>query len=443
MRFVYLLSAFFCFCVPAFPAQEEPALTLEEAARLAMDRHPDVGKARAQADALKGKIREVRADALPEVKIVSDGTRWRDPSLLNASGLDKFPPELRNALVPSAVNIFDYAATIKQPLYTQGKVRTALRLAAIEAEGSLSEIDRARQDVALNTVRAFYALLWAERYYELVTETQKQKQLHAAMARTRYQNGVATEVDVLRSEVAAANTAPDVVRAQNAIKQARALLNYFVGRPLDYPTRLIGDFQEKAWEKSNLEELERDAMRHRPEVQKLRIAERSAATQIDLARAENRLRVDFSAAYGLMSRQAQNLVNPEYVRWTAGVIFSLPVFDGFRRSGLVWQATANEHAAKLEREKFEQQLRLAIQQGYDELKAAAETIAAARSNLSQAEKVLTMMQNNYKYGAATTLDIVDAQAALSEARTNLLRGLHDYSMARASLRWTIGQTPWE
>ena len=54
-----------------------------------------------------------------------------------------------------------------------------------------------------------------------------------------------------------------------------------------------------------------------------------------------------------------------------------------------------------------------------------------------------MMQNNYKYGAATTLDIVDAQTALSVARTNLLRGLHDYSVARANLRWTMGQTPWE
>jgi hypothetical protein len=46
-------------------------------------------------------------------------------------------------LVPSAVNIFDYAVTVKQPPFTQGKVGTALRLASIESEGALSEIDRA------------------------------------------------------------------------------------------------------------------------------------------------------------------------------------------------------------------------------------------------------------------------------------------------------------
>lgn len=120
------------------------------------------------------------------MQFFSDAIRLRDPSLLNASGLDKFPPELREALVPNAVNLFDYGITVKQPLFTQGKVGTALRLASIEAEGSISEIDRAEQDVALATIKAFYGLLWAERYRELVAETQEQKKRHAEMARTRY-----------------------------------------------------------------------------------------------------------------------------------------------------------------------------------------------------------------------------------------------------------------
>ena len=56
-------------------------------------------------------------------------------------------------------------------------------------------------------MKAYYGLLWAERYRTLVAETQEQKKRHAEMARTRFQNGVATEVDVLRSEVAVANGA--------------------------------------------------------------------------------------------------------------------------------------------------------------------------------------------------------------------------------------------
>ncbi|HVX67419.1 MAG TPA: TolC family protein [Bryobacteraceae bacterium] len=425
------------------PGPAEPAVTLAEAVRIAVEKHPDVDKARAGAEILKGKIREVRAQALPDVSINGSAMRMRDPSLLNASGLDQWPAEFRDALVPVGANLFDYRITVKQPLYTAGKVGTALKLAGVEAEGALAEIDRAEQDISLAVVKAFYGLLWAERYERQVAETQEQKKRHAEMAETRYRNGVATEVDVLRSQVQVSNGEPDLVRARAATRQARALLNYYLSRPLDQPTRIAGDFETRPWEDWDLESLSYEAFRRRPELTRLRIAERSAAVQLDLARAENRFRADFQADYGIMSRLTSNLASPKFARWDFTATFTLPVFDGFKRSGLVYQATAAQRQARLERTKTEQQVRLALQQGLDELTAAHQTVEAARANVAQAEKVLTMMQNNYKYGAATTLDIVDAQTALSVARTNLLRGLHDDSVARANLRWMMGEKPWE
>jgi outer membrane protein len=424
-------------------AADQPLVTLDEAVRLAVDRHPEVGKARAASDAVKARIREVRSQALPEINIGSNALRWRDPSLLNASGLDKFPEELRNALIPEPVNLFDYNVTVKQPIYTAGKVRTAMRLASVEQESSVAEIDRAEQDIALGVVKAFWALIWAGRYERLVLETQSQKKAHADMARTRFKNGVATEVDALRSEVAVANGVPDVVRAESAIRQTRSLLNFFLGRPMDFPTQAAGEFEQKPWDEWDVEELMKDALRRRPELVRLRFAERSAGVQIDLAKSESRMRVDFTGAYGILARLPENLADRKYARWNMGLSFQLPVFDGFKRSGLVGQAVANERSARLERERVEQQVRLSIQHGLDELKAASESLAAARATVDQAGKVLAMMQNNYKYGAATTLDVLDAQTAVSTARTNMLRGLHDYTVARANLRWAIGRSPWE
>lgn len=444
MRPGFLLVSLFGVLLAAQEPPEDRPLTIEEAVRITLERHPDVEKARAAAEALKGKIREVRAQALPDVAIHLNATRWRDPSLLNASGIEKFPEELRNALVPQGVNLFDYNITLKQPLYTAGKVGTALRLASIEAEGSAADIDRAAQDLALAVVRACYDLLWAERYLTLVEETQRQRKAHLEMARTRYRNGVATEVDVLRSEVALANGEPDLVRARNAIRQARALLNFYLVRPTDFPTRLAASLEDVApWEQWDLEALAAEASRRRPELLRLRIAERSAETQLELARAESRMRADFTGSYGVMARLPENLLNSQFVRWIVGVNFTLPVFDGFRRSGLVWQAAAARRAARLEREKIEQQVRLTLQQALDDLRAAQETVEAARANVRQAERVLQMTQSNYQYGAATTLDVVDAQTALTVARTNLLKGLHDYSVARANLLWAMGRRPEE
>jgi outer membrane protein TolC len=419
------------------------SLSVEEAVRLALERYPDVARAKAAAEGLKGRIREVRAQALPDVKITANGNRARDPSFLNSSGIDKFPPEFLDAIQPVPVNVFDYNINLKQPLYTAGKVGTALRIASIESEGAQLDVDRSEQDLALEVVRAAYALIWAERYKELVTETRDQRKLHVEMARNRFQGGVATEVDVLRSEVSLANIAPELVRAENAIRQARAQLNFYLVRPLDFSTEISTGFQELPWDQWDFEVLAQQALRGRPEVQRLKVAERSAEAQLQLAHAESRMSADLTSAYGIVARFPKNLFNPLYARWSVGVNFTLPVFDGFRRSGLVTQATANQRAARLEREKVEQQVRLGLQQALDEIKAANETVTAARANITQAERVLLMMQNNYKYGAATTLDIVDAQTALSEARTNLLRGMYGYSTARANLLYTAGRNPWE
>ncbi len=438
-----VLIAVLCLA-PAWARQDDKAeLTLAEAVQIAVKRYPDVEKSRAAAEQLKGKIREVRAQAMPEINITSFATRLRDPSLMNASGIDNFPEELRKALVPVGVNMFDYGLSVKQPLYTAGKVGTALRLARIEAEGSAVDINRSEQDVSLAVVRAFYALLWAERNLEVVTETLDQKKAHAAMARVRFTNGVATEVDALRSEVAVANAQADVVQARNAVRQTRALLNHYLLRPIDFPTRAVGDFTEKQPESTEIAGLAAEAGRRRPELIRLRLAERSAQAQLQLAQAESRLRVEFNGGYGITSRLPENLFNRDFVRWTAGVNVTLPVFDGFKRSGMVYQAVAYQRQARLEREKAEQRVQLDLRQALDDLSAASETVTAARANVDQAGRVLQMMQNNYKHGAATTLDIVDAQTALAVARGNLLRGLHDHSVARASLRHVMGLTPWE
>jgi len=443
MRIHILLGVLFCLPPAAQTPAEKAVLTLEEAVTIALERFPDVAMAEAAADSLKGLIREVRSQALPQISIDANGMRSRDPSFLNSPAFDNFPEELREAIQPVASNMFLYSVNISQPLYTAGKIGTALKLASVESEGAEIDINRTRQDLARDVVRSYYALMWAERYKGVVAETQEQRKLHAEMALTRLKNGVATEVDVLRSQVAVSNGAPELVRADNAIRQTRALLNYLLVRPIDFPTEVVGNFQEKAWDEWDLDALMREASLRRPDLARLRNAERSAELQVDLARAESRMRLETNFSYGISARKPENLLNSLYASWRFDVSFTLPIFDGYRRSGLVYQARANQRAVRLEREKFEQQVRLDLQQGTDDLKAAMETIAAARANIGQAERVLQMMQDNYKYGAATTLDIVDAQTALSEARNNLLRGLHAYTIARANLLWAEGRNPWE
>jgi len=428
-----------------WPAElaEQAALTLPEAVALALERNQQVLIARAQDDGLRGRIREVRAQALPSIALNGNGTRWRDPAFLNSASFDKIPEEFRSALVVKGANLFDYNISVSQPLYTSGKVGTALKLASLEAEGVGVDRARVEQDIRLRVIGAFYDLVLAKQLLEVSRETVAQREQHLAMARARLAAGVATEVDVLRSQVNLANAQPELIRAENAIRQARAVLNNLLVRPIDYPTEAVGELAFVPLSRVDRDQLARHAIDRRPELQRLRINELEAEAQKKLANAESRLRLDFSGQYGFSARDPMNLWNHNFTRWMFSVNLGLPLFDGGRRSGLLQQAVAMSKVAKLTRVETENSVRLEVQNALDELERAEKTVEAARLTVREAERVLTMMQDNYRYGAATTLDVTDAQTALAVARTNLWRGLYDHTLARARLRWVMGLNPLE
>jgi outer membrane protein TolC len=430
-------------CGRAAELAEKAALTLEEAVAVALERNQQVLIARTQSDVLKGRYREVRAQALPSLTINSSALRWRDPSFLNSSSFDKIPAEFRNALQVTPANLFDYNVSVSQPLYTSGKVGTALKLASLETEGVGVDRARVEQDIRLRVIRAFYDLILAARLLEVSRATVEQRQKHLEMARTRYAAGVATEVDVLRSQVSLANAQPELIRSENSVRHTRSVLNNLLVRPVDYPTEALGELTFVPRPKEDAQQIVRQAVGHRPELQRLRINELEADSQKKLANAESRLRVDFDGQYGFSARQPANLWNHDFSRWMFTLSVALPIFDGGRRSGLFQQAVAQRKVAELARAEQENAVRLEVQTALDELERAEKTVEAARLNVREAERVLVMTEDNYRYGAATTLDVLDAQAALTAARWNLLQGLHDHVLARAQLRWVMGQDPLE
>ncbi|MBP1602655.1 MAG: hypothetical protein H6Q06_2806 [Acidobacteria bacterium] len=79
-----------------------------------------------------------------------------------------------------------------------------------------------------------------------------------------------------------------------------------------------------------------------------------------------------------------------------------------------------------------------MKSAHDELQSSARAIEAARLNVTQADRVWRMMQANYQYGAATTLDVQDSQTALVVANNSLNQATYDYEMAKARLRLAEG-----
>jgi HAE1 family hydrophobic/amphiphilic exporter-1 len=422
----------------AGPADAEP-LSRAQAVQVALHANPQVQKSLEDLAMFRGRKREALADALPELTLLGSATRYRDPALLNSSSFDSFPPELRSALRPVPANLYEGVARLHQTLFTF-KVGRAVKAAGLAMTLGDEQLRRARQAVALEAISAYDGYLLALEQVQVAEKSVRQKERHLETARNRRAAGVATDLEVLRTRVDVENQRAILLRFRGQADLARSALNAVMLRPIDSavePTDRL-DFVPL---EVGLDEAVREAWENRPEARAASLSEKIYDELVGVARAEGRPRLDFDAVWGYSVRQPRNFFESDFTKWSATVTLTVPVFDGFRTAGKVAQARADRAKVTQDRLALQNQIRLEAKGAVDRLAVARSILEAAALNVAQAQKALEMTQANYQYGAATTLDVLDAQAALVQAESNRILALYEHASARAQLRYVMARDP--
>jgi outer membrane protein TolC len=414
-------------------------LTRAQAVAEALRSNPSVRRAHEDMRALEGKKREAIADALPSVTLVGTALRYRDPSLLNSPGFDSFPPELRDLLTVAPANLYGGSARVHQTLFTF-RLGSAIRAARYGLAMGREQTRQAEQAMVLTTIQAYNAYLLTLERARVAEKTQRQKEEHLAMARIRRGAGVATDLDVLRSEVDLENQRAQLLSARSDVDVALGALNAVMLHPIDAPIEPADTLAYVPFEVT-LDEVIEEALASRPEVKASAQMEKAYEQLVGVTRADALPRLDFDANWGYSVRELKNFGKSDFTAWNATVTLTVPVFDGFRTSGRVAQAEAEVRKIGQDRLALLTQVRLEAKAGLDRLRVARSILEAAELNATQAQKALDMTEANYKHGAATTLDVLDAQAALALAESLRLGALHEHANARATLRYVMGRDP--
>jgi outer membrane protein TolC len=415
------------------------ALTRAEAVAQALAANPQVQLSLEQVALLEGRIVEAKADALPEITWNSLAMRSRDPGLLNSPNFDAFPAEFREALSPLPANAFSTSADFRQTLFSF-KLGKALEAARIARSAGEHDVQRARQMTALDAIRSYNQLLFAIEQLRVIQTNVQSKQSHLDYARNRRAAGAATELEVLRAEVDLENQRAEALRAENEVSAARATLNTVMLRPTSTPINPTDTLAVVAFD-AEFDAAVKEALAARAELRLLRLQERFQDTLVDVAAADAKPRIDFSGSYGFAVRRPRNLFQPDFSSWAGRVNIIVPLFDGWRTAGRVAQARAQRNTITQQIAALENQVRLDVQSAFDALALSNRTIQAAELNVTQARRAAEMTEANYRLGAATQLDVIDAHQALRQAENIRNQALYTHANARASLKYVMGRDP--
>jgi len=414
-------------------------LSRAQAVARALERNPDVRRSLADYQGLEGRARQARADALPEIDVYGSYLRYLDPGFLNSPNIDQFPPELIQAFRPLATNLWDGNVSVRQTLWSFSLGR-AIRAARHAMQFGQEGIRRARQDVALRAVLAYNAYLVALERAQVAEQVVWQKERHLELARNRRRAGVATDLEVLRFEVNLANARTDLQRLRGASDLARGDLNAVMVAPTDTPIEPSDTlaFVDAA---ADQPAVAREATANRPELKAATWNERIYDEAIGIYQADSRPRLDLNGAFGWAVRKPHNFLDADYRKWSLSITLKVPLFDGWRTAGKVAQARADRARAGQDRVAVETQIDLEAKQAVDRLRVSRSVLESSELNVGQARRALELTEASYRLGAASTLDVLDAQAALTQAEMSRVEALWAHANARAGVRYVMGQDP--
>lgn len=411
-------------------------LTIDDTVELAIRSSSALAAARARARGNDDQAKSVRGRLLPSINLSDEWQHWDSPfdvSLDFGPNVPFSAPPLRAR--EQTTNAF--VAALDQPLL--GLLHLTSDEKSLDSAAQAAAMDARTLEANLRAaVRAqFLRMFEARALAGIARASQEQLREQQAVAKERLAAGVLTPADVLRLDVAAANARQQEIQAEAAEQTARTSLLVALGRPaqdtsIDFVEPATPD---KADERDGeLVDLVSKALGQRTEL-------RSASLRVEAADSESRSRgyrllpeLDLEAGYMHMTGQTFVKVDSAFVGLKAG----WQIWDWGADFYQHRAAKAQAHAAHLQLDDARRQVETDVAARLADVRATASALETGRTAIGSAEEAYRVTTVLLAAGSANTTDLLDAQAALTQARLNFARARYAYALARMSLDRALG-----
>ena len=278
-------------------------------------------------------------------------------------------------------------------------------------------------------------------------------QAHLDNVIAQYNVGIVARADVLRSEVELANAKQDYITASNEYDVAEATLNNIIGTPLNTTLKLKDSLQYVPYD-NDMAYCLAYSEQHRPELKQAEYGVDAAEAALVVARSGHMPKVYASASNSWASESWPGDDNEE---WQVGVTASMNIFD----SGVTWSKIHAAQEALVQAKESQRQIKdnveLEVRTDYLSMREAEKRITTAQVAVASAEEdyhiaVVRYQQVavasaeedyhiavvRYQAGVGTNIDVMDAQEALTQAKTNYYQALYNYNTSKAALNTSMG-----
>ena len=314
-------------------------------------------------------------------------------------------------------------------LFERGhKRQRRLQAARDQTAVTRAQVADAERTLAFNVGQQFVNVLLAESTLQFAMEDLKGFQQTVDISETQLKAGYIGEGDYLKIKLQLLQFQTDVSSARLARVQALVGLRELLGYdavPTDFD--VIGDLAYQPL-KANLETLEAQALRERPDFRAAQLGITAAKSQILLAKAN--AKVDVNGTYDFTHVSGEN---------TASIFvnFDLPIFN--RNQGEILRTNHALTQAEEQEQSASDTVLSDVANAYEAVRSNDEIVQLYTSGyLKQAQDSRDISEYAYKRGAASLLDYLDAERSYRATQLAYRQALASYMTALEQLKEALG-----
>jgi outer membrane protein, heavy metal efflux system len=314
------------------------------------------------------------------------------------------------------------------PIETGGKRGKRIDVAEATLATSRATFSKATLDLRARVRRAYSGLLAAERSSLEARDLAELAARSRDAVAERVKSGDAPRLELLQTELAAAQTENEATTGRALAVSRRADLNVLIGRPPDAETETTGDLGEGTV--PGLPEATASALSHNGDIAVLESRVHEQSQRVVLARAQRW--PDFDLTGAVTHR------DPDFDwGWRAGVSLTLPLFHNHGAEASLEEAVLAQISAERDAQIAEVRSKV----------AAAWTLADARGKqyaryrdeiLPTAHEIEAMAEESYRAGQTGLVELIQSVSAVRDARTRAVEAGLAYQEALADLEQATG-----
>lgn len=337
-------------------------------------------------------------------------------------------------------NTYSMGFNLQLPLVAP-QLWKSVQLSSADVAQSVEAARSSRLSLVNQVQKAYYNLLLAQDSYDVIKQSYENAKVNAVDFRHKYEQGTASEYDVLRAEVQVRNLEPSLLQAENGVNLSKLQLKVLMGVDMELEIKVTD--QLAAYESSMYDTtLSIDtSLNNNTDLRKLDLQTDYLKKALDVQKAAWYPTLSLSAGYNWISMSDGAVFNQ--FRWnpysTVGLTLSIPIFQGGARYYKIKQAKANVI-------QMDGSVRIwcaviyAGAECYGQYPKSVKQIASNKQGVLQAEKAYSIMQKSFEIGSATFIQVNDADLALTSSRLSYNQAIFDYLTAKSDLELLLGNT---